>query len=496
MRRLDPWGPLFALAGTVIFLLHGFGGTLTRDLALYAYSGQQFAEGEPPYVSVLNRAGPLAHIVPGLGAAVARVVGTDDLITQRALMMVLSVAAVWLMYVVGRDAFESRLAGATTATSLLLLQGFVTYATGGPREKTTMMLLVVCTMLAVTHRRWAWAGASVALATLTWQPVFVAGAAMTVAATLALPGRRIPGALLRFAVGGIVPTALVCGYFLAVGAFRDFLDGFYLINAEYTDQSGLREFLGNELQEVVDAFDWSLWVLLAGLAASMLLALLRVRGLDRTDPRQVAVVAFGAATAASILWSFRVFNGWADAVFVFPMAAAGLGGLVLLLARRLPSVATVPAAATFAVVGLVASGVTSATTRQDNLEPLRDVTEALLAAGGPGASVQSVGAPQPLVFGNLRNPIRDQMFIAGLQDYLDENRPGGLAAIGEQIGEDEPTFVTMDHPSWYPWAFPTLDEEYVELGRTQLVTWYAHRSLGAERLAELEEIVAAGPPPM
>ncbi len=496
MRRLDPWGPLFALAGTVVFLLHGFGGTLTRDLALYAYSGQQFAEGEPPYVSVLNRAGPLAHIVPGIGAAVARVVGTDDLLTQRALMMLLSVAAVWLMYVVGRDAFESRLAGAATATTLLLLQGFVIYATGGPREKTTMMLFVVLTMLAVVHRRWLWAGVTVALATLTWQPVFVAGAVMTLAATLALPRRALLGALARFVVGGIIPTALMCAYFAAVGAFREFLDGFYLINAEYTRQSGLLGFLGNELQEIVDAFGWSLWVLLAGLLASMLLGALWLRGLDRSAAAPVAVVAFGVATFASILWCFRVFNGWADAVFVFPMAAAGLGGLVLVVARRLPAPAVVPTVATYAVVGLVASGVTSAVTAQDNLEPLRDVTEDLLAVAGPGATVQSIGAPQPLVLGNLRNPIRDQMFIAGLQEYLDAERPGGLAAIGARIAEDEPTFVTMDHPTWYPWATPSLDAEYVELGTSQLVTWYAHRSLGAERLAELEEIVAAGPPPM
>ncbi len=496
MRRLDPWGPLFALAGTVVFLLHGFGGTLTRDLALYAYSGQQFAEGEPPYVSVLNRAGPLAHVVPGIGAAIARVVGTDDLLTQRALMMVLSVAAVWLMYVVGRDAFESRLAGAATATTLLLLQGFVIYATGGPREKTTMMLFVVLTMLAVVHRRWLWAGVTVALATLTWQPVFVAGAVMALAATLALPRRELLGALVRFAVGGIIPTALTCAYFAAVGAFREFLDGFYLINAEYTRQSGLLGFLDNELQEIVDAFGWSLWVLLAGLLASMVLGASWLRGLDRTKAAPVAVVAFGVATFASILWCFRVFNGWADAVFVFPMAAAGLGGLVLVLARRLPAPAVVPAVAAFTVVGLVASGVTSATTAQDNLEPLRDVTEDLLATAGPGATVQSIGAPQPLVLGGLRNPIRDQMFIAGLQEYLDAERPGGLAAIAAQIAEDEPTFVTMDHPTWYPWATPSLEAEYVELGTSQLVTWYAHRSLGAERLAELEEIVAAGPPPM
>ncbi|HEX6151330.1 glycosyltransferase family 39 protein [Nocardioides sp.] len=496
MRRLDPWGPVFALAGTVVFLLHGFGGTLTRDLALYSYSGQQLVEGVPPYVSVLNRAGPLAHMVPGAGAAIARVIGTDDLLTQRVVMMVLSIAAVWLMYVVGRDAFESRLAGAATATSLLLLQGFVTYATGGPREKTTMMLLVVCTMLAVTHRRWAWAGVSVALATLTWQPVFVAGAAMTIAALVALPRRQIPDALLRFVVGGLVPTALMCGYFLAVGAFRDFLDGFYLINARYTDQEGLTEFLDESEQEIVNAFGWSLWVLLAGLAASILLALLRIRGFNRTDPRQVSVVAFGVATIASLLWCIRVFNGWADAVFMFPLAAAGLGGAVLLVTRRLPSAAVVPVVATYAVAGLVAAGAQASVSRANDLEPLREVSDDLLAAAGPDVSVQSIGAPQPLVFGNLRNPTRHQMFIAGLDDYLEENYPGGLAAIGEQIGEDQPTFVTMDHPTWYPWAAPTLEEEYVELGQTQLVTWFAHRSLGSERLAELKAIVSSGPPPM
>ncbi len=496
MRRLDPWGPVFALAGLVIFLLHGFGGTLTRDLALYSYSGQQLVEGVPPYVSVLNRAGPLAHMVPGGGAAIARLLDTDDLLTQRALMTVLSVAAVWLIYIVARDAFESRLAGAVTATSLLMIQGFVTYATGGPREKTTMMLMVICTMLAVTHRRWGWAGATVALATLTWQPSFVAGAAMTVAATFALPRRRILGALLRFVVGGLIPTALICAYFLAVGAFRDFLDGFYLINAGYTDQEGLREFWDDTRHEVIDALDWSLWVLLAGLAASLLVAVLRLRGLDRTNARQVAVVAFGVATLAGVLWCFRVFNGWADAVFMFPMAAAGLGGLVLLVVRRLPSSAAVPVVATYAVVGLVAAGAHAVSTKEDNLEPLRAVTEDVLAAAGPDVTVQSIGAPQPLVLGNLRNPIRHQMFIAGLDDYLETNYEGGLAAIAEQIGEDEPTLVTMDHPEWYGWMAPTLDEEYVELGRTQLVTWYAHRSLGPERLAELEAIVADGPPPM
>ena len=196
LGRIDWWGPLLAAIGVLIFLLHGFGGLLTRDLALYAYGGQQFAEGVPPYVGVLNRAGPLAHMVPGFGAMIARALGTDDLITMRVLMMVLSTIAVWLTYLLGRDTFRSRLAGVAAAATLLTFQGFVTYATGGPREKTTMMLMVVCALLAVVHRRWAWAGVAVALATLTWQPAFVAGTVAAVTAVLVgLPGRRKIGGL-------------------------------------------------------------------------------------------------------------------------------------------------------------------------------------------------------------------------------------------------------------------------------------------------------------
>ena len=52
----------------------------------------------------------------------------------------------------------------------------------------------------------------------------------------------------------------------------------------------------------------------------------RLRGLDRDDAHDVAVVALGSGTLVSLLWSFNVFNGWADAMFMLPLAAAGLGG--------------------------------------------------------------------------------------------------------------------------------------------------------------------------
>ena len=79
-RRLDPLGPAVALLAGVLFLLRGFDGMLTRDLALYAYAGQRVADGVPPYVGVMNRSGPLAHLVPGAGAWVGDVLDVDDLL--------------------------------------------------------------------------------------------------------------------------------------------------------------------------------------------------------------------------------------------------------------------------------------------------------------------------------------------------------------------------------------------------------------------------------
>ncbi len=489
--QVDPWGPALAAVGLAIFLLQGFGGLLTRDLALYAYAGQQFAEGVPPYEGVMNRAGPLAHMVPGFGAMLARALGTDDLLTQRALMMALSVVAVWLTYLLGRDTFRSRLAGAATTATLLALQGFVTYAGGGPREKTTMMLLVVCAMLAVVHRRWAWAGAAIALATLTWQPAFWATITMATAAVLVgQPRARWFRGLAGIAVGGIAATAAMTLYFAAVGALDDFFNGFLFLNATSTRQIGLVQMLVEDSAEITVGFGWSIWLLAAGLVASVVVGVRAWRGPDRTDPREAALVAFGVGTAGYFVWSIGVFNGWADAVVVLPLAATGMGGIAAVVLRRVePRGATVVAA--YTVVLLVVAAVDTWVTRPDELAPMRAETEAMLALAGPDVSVASIGAPQPLVLGGLRNPIQHQMFVGGLAEYLDDSYPGGLAGVAADL--DGVTYITMDHPTWYDFMAPTLDAHYEEVGTTLDFTWYADRSLGEEKLAEMREILESGP---
>ncbi len=500
VRGVDPWGPVLAAAGVVVFLLHGFGGILTRDLALYAYGGQQFAEGVPPFVAVLNRAGPLAHMVPGVFTWIGRLLGADsgsaDLLAMRIGMLVLSAAAVWVVYLLGRDTFGSRIAGVATASSLLVFQGFVTYATGGPREKTTMMLLMALALLAVVHRKWGWAGVAVALATLTWQPVFFGGASAALFGALLVRGRRATlVALVRFAAGGLATLLVFVVYYVLVDALRQFWDAFYAINATYTRQASLLTYLAEDPTEIFNGFGWSLWLILLGLGAMVALGAVRVRGMDRDDPHDVAVVAVGAGTLVSLLWSFNVFNGWADAVFMLPLAAAGLGGLVHAVARRQTGRAVVAVATAYAVVVTVAGGVNAWITRDQRLQPMADVNDRVLDIVGPQATIMSVGSPQPLVFGRRQNTIYHQMFIGGLSEYVDDTWPGGLAGLADDLERDPPTIITLDHLEYYDFLRPVLADDYVELGTTyELETWYVDASLPEDEIARLRDVVGADLP--
>ena len=64
LRRPDPWGPLLGAAAVAVFLLRGFEGPISHDVALYAHSGQQLADGAAPYLAVLDRPGPLVRQGP------------------------------------------------------------------------------------------------------------------------------------------------------------------------------------------------------------------------------------------------------------------------------------------------------------------------------------------------------------------------------------------------------------------------------------------------
>jgi hypothetical protein len=489
VRRVDPLGPLLAVAAVVVFLVQGFDSILTRDLALYSYGAQQTVEGVPPYVSVLNRAGPLAHLVPAVGVGAARIVGMDDILGMRLLMLLISVACVWVLYILVRDLFHSRLAGVASATALLTFAGFVTYAVGGPREKTTLTLFVLLAFWAVLKQRWLVAGVCVALATLTWQPSFITGLLAAVVAIAGLGRTALLPAALRFAVGGLIPTAVITAGFALAGAMTEFLDGFVLINWRYTTPGRFYGF-HDRVELLLGAFGVSFVVILTGLVAIMVFAALRARAAFRSrEAPDLAVVGIGVATFGGVVWSLFVFNGWADLMVLLPSAALGVGALAAEVQERVPGRGGRSILVGWSVVCLLAGLISSFENREHTLDRQRAEVDAMFAAAPSDATMLSVGGPEPLVLTHRTNPIQHQMFLAGLEDYVDDTWPGGLEGLTEWVGEEQPTFIAVDHPGWYDWLAPTLEEDYVDVGTSPGdFTWYVNRSVGSDTIAELRAI--------
>ncbi len=500
LPRIDPRGPLLTAAALVVFLLHGFEGWLSRDSALYAYAGQQCADGVPPYLGVLNRSGPLAHAIPGLGAVGARLVGADELLGMRVLTMLICCASVWLGYLLGRDMFGTPLAGLVTGTSLLTLNGFVDLATSGPRDKIVVVAFMLAAVWATSRRWWAAAGAAVACATLTWQPAFFPSAAVVIlAAALVSTRRGRLRALAGFVLGGLAVLALTVLAFLAVGALTEFYEGFIGIHAGgYTTQQGLLSKTHAKLVNLAVGYGWGVVVLAAGTLGALGLAAARLRDLDRADAGQVTTVALALGPVTCLAWSLTAYQRWTDALFLVPFAAAGVGGLAHVAASTLRRDVAARAGAAVVVVALVASGASSWLGRSTALETQRALAPAMLAAAGPGATLQTFGTTEPLVFTGRRNPVRYINFGKGLGAYLDETLPGGLTGLAADVGRRRPDVIVVEkyRGPGFAWLRPVLRQHHVLLGGDETsFFWFADRSLGEERHdAMRDELRAAGVP--
>jgi hypothetical protein len=101
----------------------------------------------------------------------------------------------------------------------------------------------------------------------------------------------------------------------------------------------------------------------------------------------------------------------------------------------------------------------------------------------------SIQAPNALVLADKTNPTRYQMFSLGLDKYVDDTWPGGLAGYAAWIGRQQPTVIVIDKKTPPHWLRPTLDAGYVKVGRAPRMTWYVNKSVGEQTLHKLHRRV-------
>ena len=482
--RFDPLVVVVGVVSLVVYYLHGLDGRLTRDVGVYAYAGQQFADGVPPYEGILNRAGPLAHMIPGVGVVGARLFGLEDLTGMRILFLLLTVACACVTYLFAKDLFDSRAAGLAAAFAFLTFEGFIEYASNGPREKTSAALFLLCTLWAAYRHRWFAAGAWLSLATLTLQIVFPLGLAAILVQALVVRGERIR-ALARAAVGGIVVLAVFILYFAAAGALELFFQGFWLINASETGASPFTNDVATNWLTLEDGYGASLWVGIAGIATLLVMSVLALFSSYRARrPYAVPVAALGAATLAGLAWILREYDWWPDAMQVLPVAALGIGALAAELTRQLRLRWSGPIVLAWLVAAVVLATSFAVGERNHDLVAQRASVNAKLRVL-PSATILSISSPHALVLAGQTNPIPYQMFFKGLNEYVNDTWPGGLAGLGDWVAEERPTLIAVNSAMPPAWLRPTLDRFYVPAGVEPHLHWYVDRSVGRSTVLKL-----------
>jgi hypothetical protein len=486
-RRGHRWGDpaVTGLVALVVYALHGYDGVLDRDLGVFTYGGLQVAKGSPPYVDLFNSVGPLADAVPGLAIRLGQVVDADPVLSARLFFTVLSAVCCSLLCVLARDTLGSRAAGFLAPALFLTFEDFVRLASDGPREKTTMVLFLLLCLILLGRRRWALAGACAALATLTWQPVFAVTLGALVAATLLDQRDRRSRILLRFTLGGLVPSAATVVYFLAAGALTRAVDGFFVINAAYTRQPSFFSHAATTSGILLKAYDLSLFLIVGGLVAGIVLGALALPLARRptADPlaRRLAVNAAGGLVG--VVWTLLVINGAPDLFVVLPFAALGLAAAAVRLLARLPRRVALTTAVAVLCLGVGAAGVQSVSTRGHMLDVQRADVDAVLATQPAGATIVSLNAPEALALAGRENPVPYQVLNQAQDRYLSATYPGGLPGFLQTLEDLHPTFVVVSQGLRETWPDQWLADDYRRVGGGAGFVWWLSRSAGPDALA-------------
>ena len=473
---------LVLFLAAVVYYGHSFEGALSRDNAIYLYSGQRMAEGIPPYVSIFDHKGPLAPMLVGVGVVLSKYLGATDITAVRAVFFLIGCLAVVSTYLLGSSLFKSQRAGLFTALTFLGFFGFARYAVSSPEAKTPMVLFEVLCLLFASQRRWALAGLCGSLAALVWQPMAVYSLVVLVLAATQKDEPRL-GASARAVAGAGLPVAATGAYFYFQGALDELVNGSILFNARYLDREQLlstAEFFA-PVKAIFQGYDTILVPIVVGaMLAAVVIGLVTLgsvhllrkaySGPSGRPMRKGAFAPIFLSLPFPVLWSLMDFQGYPDFYVFIPYVAVGFGGFLGFVVGRIGARgALLPGGTRLLTVGLSAAltavavlgslvvvdparGVSSLDTEErppgpNDLDYQRQAASKVQERFGEDAKVVSIGAPQLLVLLHKTNPNPYAFIIRGIDDQIAVETPGGFEGWIEDLEAYDPDVIAFGRTS-------------------------------------------------
>jgi 4-amino-4-deoxy-L-arabinose transferase-like glycosyltransferase len=444
-------GVLSLAIGAVLFTRFSIDGNLWRDEAIYAYGGQQLADGVPVYLGIFDPKPPLPTFLTALGALAGKATGKDELIAMRAEFFVWGLLAVVAVYWVGLKLWRSPLAALAGAVVFASFKGFAQDALPGPDAKTPGIFLMVLALGLLVSRRWFLAGIAGSLAFLDWQPLGICAAAAVIAAVL-VAGEEPRWRRGAVALGGVAAPIVATVLFLAIdGGLPQFIEASFTFPATGLKRGDVT--LGGNIRQIDTIVNqhygdtrvlfWGGLVLLVAVLGAWLVR--RRVAPERVLPAAVVLGTFAAFAAASV----ADFQGYPDLYPLLPYAALGIGAAVAAIAPRVSGVGARRAAAAIALSGvvlLVALSFHWYSGRQPgpSLQTERGYARTLNRLLDPGERLYVLGDPTPLVLTKRRNPVRWIYLGSGVDRWAIKHDFGSLAGWQANIRAVDPPVVIFN----------------------------------------------------
>ena len=451
---------LVFLIAALVFSQYGFDGFLRRDHGVFLYSGQQMAQGIPPYVSIFDHKGPLAPLVSGMAVSMATLLNLDDILVVRIAFFVLSSLAVAGLYLLGSKLFNSQKVGFLASFVFVGFTGFGIHAASGPLPKTAMVLFEVLSLLLTARKKWFWAGICGSLAFLAWQPAGIFALITVVLAFLqSEPGRPRVRNVLSAISGVLIPIVIVSLYFWYKGALYELVDGAILFNLRHLErfESGVTPYplLNHLLQPILMVnigFKSMAIPIFIGFFMVPLMYVWRLRlyrssflNLIRKDHFSALLLSFALVT----IWSLWEFQYYYDTFVFLPYVAIGFGWLLYLALQglfKIKEIGTTTQKLCFIVLCAILIGSAAVNYRvmaNDELQEERQWAQQVESRFGTDARIVSISVPEILVLLHKTNPNPYLFICRGIDNRIDATTPGGFEGWLEELERYDPDVIAV-----------------------------------------------------
>lgn len=473
-QSLAPASPLLLAAVFVmvalLYGLHGFHGTLTRDDAINIYMAQRMLyEGVPPYQSIFIQQGPGTAFLNFFALCAGHAIGiADDIQAVRIVAwLVLSLAHIPL-FLLARKGLGNTPSAWLAVAIFASFWAFGAHLASGPSTKSWIVMLMCCHFWLAMEKRWFWAGIASGLAALGWQPM-AALSIISLVVVLVQPGPmpRHRAFLVHF-TGHAIPWLATFAYFGLNHAFADFWEGMVNFNLHYvaTKNDPPAQKLYRLANALFSGFKGSVIFIPVGLI-TVLLQGLRASLHWKTLPRQANLLILLSLPTA-IAWTALDFQSYPDLFVFLPFAALGCAAALQAACARLSPAAQgrITLALTTLIILLAGLSYRDPGTGIwiKSKEGLRTQQQAIRDFRlAPGEELASVGVPEALVI--LRRPNFSQhiQFGSGLDDYLQDHYPGGIEGWLKDLRERKPAIVAYGYADWQIFGgrlHAWLDQDY------------------------------------